>query len=223
MAKVGGLALLARRQAWPADRQRLHASVRGVPCRRAAMLSNTKHSQICRRRKALNMRRSTIACSAALLAALLATPATADSGSNETRNGSANAQVVRPLVLSHWAGFALRFGRFNVGNTSGTVSVSSSGSGSAAGGVAFVSGSSTSSDRMIVQGDPNRLVSITTGAGSVSNGSNAMTFTTSPALPAGYIPIAGTGFFTVGGTLNVAAGQMPGSYSGSYPVTVTYN
>lgn len=165
------------------------------------------------------MRRHAIACAAALLAV----PAIAESGNNETRSGSANAQVVRPLVLSHWSGYALRFGRFTVGSTSGTVSVSTSGSASAAGGVAFVAGSSTSSDRMIVQGDPNRLISITTGPGSVSNGSASMTFSTAPSLPAGYIPIFGTGYFLVGGTLTVSSGQGPGSYSGSYPVTVAYN
>jgi len=166
------------------------------------------------------MRCYMIACTAA---ALLAAPAAAQSGNNETRTGSTNAQVVRPLVLSHWSGFALRFGRFTVGNTAGTVSVTTSGSASAAGGVAFVSGSSTSSDRMIVQGDPNRLVAITTGPGSVSNGSASMTFSTVPSLPAGYIPFVGSGYFTVGGTLNVPSGQGAGSYSGSYPVTVSYN
>jgi len=166
------------------------------------------------------MRRYVIACAAAVS---LAAPALADSGNNETRTGTANARVVRPLVLSHWSGYALQFGRFTVGSTPGTVTVTTSGSASVTGGVAFVTGSTTSPDRMIAQGEPNRLISITTGPGSVSNGSTSMTFSTVPLLPAGYIPLAGAGYFTVGGTLSVPSGQGPGNYSGSYPVTVSYN
>lgn len=158
-----------------------------------------------------------------VLLAWLPGVASADSGNGEARTASANAQVVRPLVLSHWSGQVLRFGRFTVGASGGTVTISPAGSGSVAGGVAFVAGSVTSADRMIVQGDPNRLISITSGNGSVTNGSAAMGFTTVPSVPAGYIPLLGSGYFTVGGTLSVSGGQAPGSYSGSYPVVVAYN
>jgi hypothetical protein len=166
------------------------------------------------------MRNCLIAIAAAVL---VAGGARADSGNTEVRTGSANAQIIRPLVLSHWDGYTLRFGRFTVGNTSGSVTVSTSGTGSVNGGVSFVVGSITAADRMIVQGDGNRLVSITTGPGAVTNGSQSMSFSTTPSLPAGNIPVLGAGYFTVGGTLTVNSGQAPGTYSGTYPVTVAYN
>lgn len=152
-----------------------------------------------------------------------ALPAAADSGNSEVRTGSASAQIVRPLVLVHRPGQVLNFGRFAVGTSTGTVIVSPSGAGSVTGGVSVVAGSNTASDRMTVSGDPNRLVSITTGSGSVSNGSATMSFTTTPSVGAGYIPFTGSGFFTIGGTLTVLPGQAAGSYSGSYPVVVSYN
>ncbi|MCY1669504.1 DUF4402 domain-containing protein [Novosphingobium sp. SL115] len=163
-------------------------------------------------------------CLFAVIAAGLAMgTAQAQSGNNEVRTGTVNAQVIRPLVLSHWNGYTLRFGRFTVGSTAGTVTISSSGSASTGGGVTFVLGSSTAADRMIVTGDANRMITITTGTGTVSNGAASMTFSTTPSLPAGYIPVFGSGYFTVGGTLVVASGQAPGTYSGTYPVTVAYN
>ncbi len=160
---------------------------------------------------------------AAAVMSLFATPALAQSGNVETRTGTIRAQVVRPLVLSHWSGFALRFGRFTAGTTPGTVVITASGGATATGGTTFVSGSTTATDRLIARGEPNRLISITTGPGSVSNGSATMSFTTVPSLPAGFIPAAGAGFFTVGGTLSVPSGQAPGNYTGTYPVTVSYN
>lgn len=160
---------------------------------------------------------------AAIVATTVAAPACAQSGTIMSRTGSANAQVVRPIVLVKAAGFALRFGRFTTGTTPGTVVVNANGSASASGGATFVTGSSTSADRMIVRGDPNRQVFITTGPGSVSNGSAVMNFTTTPSLPTGFIPPPGAGFFTIGGTLTVPAGQAPGNYTGTYPVTVSYN
>lgn len=158
----------------------------------------------------------------AAILALIPAPASADSGNNEVRTGTATAQAVRPLILTHASGYVISFGKFAVGS-SGTVTVSALGAGTASGGVTFALGSSTSADRFIAQGDPNRLISITTSSGTVTAGSNSMSFTTTPSLPAGYIPLTGSGYFTVGGTLSVGAGQGAGSYSGSYAVTVAYN
>ncbi|MDF8334618.1 DUF4402 domain-containing protein [Novosphingobium cyanobacteriorum] len=156
------------------------------------------------------------------LVLLTAGQAQAGSGDRSTRSGSATARVVAPLVLVHNNGFVLRFGRFTAASA-GTVTVPNTGAATTSGGVTFVTGSTTATDRFTAFGDPNRLIGITTGAGAVSAGSNAMTFTTVPMLPAGYIPFTGSGYFTVGGTLNVNAGQTPGSYTGSYTVNVTYN
>ncbi|MBU6267173.1 MAG: DUF4402 domain-containing protein [Sphingomonadales bacterium] len=148
--------------------------------------------------------------------------AVAASGSSGAIPGSAAATAVVPLTLQHWFG-ALDFGRFAVGSA-GTVKVdAATGAGSVTGGAAFVTGSTTGMDYFLAYGDPNRLISITTGSGTVTSGARSMTFTTTPMLAAGYLPSVGSGYFTVGGTLSVAAGQGAGSYLGSYPVTVAYN
>ena len=148
--------------------------------------------------------------------------ARADSASQMTQAGTARAEVMTPLLLSHWTGFTLRFGRFSAGQA-GTVTVSPAGVTTFAGGVDVAPGSTTSTDRFIVQGEANRQITITTGSGTVTAGANSMAFTTTPSLPSGYIPVIGVGYFTVGGTLSVNGGQAPGTYSGSYAVTVAYN
>lgn len=160
----------------------------------------------------------------ALIAVVACTPMEcfAASGNVETINGTARAQAVTPLILVHTTGTSIRFGRFTVGSA-GTVVVPNTGAASVTGGVTFSVGSVTGLDRFVAFGDPNRLISITTSSGTVTSGGNSMSFTTVPMLPAGYIPAGGNGFFTVGGTLSVSAGQAPGSYTGSYVVTVTYS
>lgn len=154
--------------------------------------------------------------------ALLPGTAFAASGNSKTSTGTAAVQTVEPVVLTHWTSFSLRFGKFSVASA-GTVTVTPSGGASSAGGVSFVAGSVTGTDRFLVQGETNRQVSITTGSGTVSSGGASMAFTTTPSVATGLIPWPGQGFFTVGGTLSVSAGQPGGDYSGSYPVTVAYN
>jgi len=157
-----------------------------------------------------------------LVAFALPATAMAASGQSSRTSGSAAATAVVPLTLQHWFG-ALDFGKFAAGSA-GTVKVDPvSGAGSVTGGTAFVTGSTTGMDYFLATGDPSRRISIVTGSGTVTSGANAMTFTTTPMLSSGYLPSGGSGYFTVGGTLNVGAGQAAGSYSGSYTVTVAYN
>lgn len=158
----------------------------------------------------------------ALLVALAPATAQAAPGNSTTLSGTINATVVAPLVLTHWAGYTLNFGTFQPGS-GGTVTVSPAGVGSTGGGVTFVTGSTVGTDRLIASGDPNRLISISTAGGTVSTGLASMSFTTTPNLTAGFLPAAGAGYFTVGGTLTVSGTQLPGTYVGSYLVTVTYN
>lgn len=153
---------------------------------------------------------------------LLCKPALAGTGNSATRSGTSTAQAIAPLALVHAPGFSLNFGRFTVGS-SGTVSVPNSGGASTSGGVTFMGNGTTATDRFIAFGEPNRLIAITTGSGTVTAAANAMSFVTTPMLPAGYIPAGGSGYFTVGGTLTVNAGQAPGNYIGSYTVNVNYN
>lgn len=153
---------------------------------------------------------------------LLPVPVLAASGNSKAASGTAAAQAITPLTLVHWAGRQLRFGRIATSG-SGTVTVDAvSGAASTGGGAVFVNGSTTSMDYFIASGDPGRLLGIVTGSGTVSAGAATMSFTTTPMLPAGFLPVTGSGFFTVGGTLSVNAGQAPGNYTGSYSVTVAY-
>lgn len=159
---------------------------------------------------------------ASVIAIVSATPAFAASGNSSTTNGAATATIVAPIVLTHTSGAALGFGRFSTG-TGGTVVVTSAGVGSITGDVAFVPGSTNSADAFTVAGDNGRSFSISTAAGSVTDGTDTMTFTTSASLATDTLSATGTGGFTVGGTLTVAGTEGANAYTGSYAATVTYN
>ena len=141
-----------------------------------------------------------------------------------TATGSASAAIVFPMTLAHWAGHSLNFGSFVAGG--GTVVVNAaSGAGSVTGNVVFTSSSTTAFDGLLVTAATFQTILIVTGPGTVTSGANSMSFTTTPMPPVGQIATSGTSAtasFSVGGTLTVAAGQAAGTYTGSYPVTVTY-
>jgi len=159
---------------------------------------------------------------ASVIAMVSATPAFAASGNTSSANGSATATIVSPIVLTHDSGAALGFGRFTTG-TGGTVTVSVAGVGSVGGDVGFVPGSSNSADAFSVTGDAARSFSIATGAGTVSNGTTSINFTTTASASSSTLSGTGTGSFTVGGTLTLAGTEAAGAYTGSYSATVTYN
>lgn len=155
------------------------------------------------------------------LALMLPAAAVAAPGDSDTATGTATATVVAPIVVTHDGG-ALGFGSFLAG-TGGTVVVDSAGAGSVTGDVAFVSGSANTADSFTVEGDANRSFTITSTGGSVSNGTENMTFTTAVSANTDTLDASGLGAFTVGGTLTVADSQAPGDYSGTYDATVAYN
>jgi len=159
---------------------------------------------------------------ASVIALVSATPAFAASGNTSSANGSATATIVAPIVLTHTSGAALGFGRFTTG-TGGSVTVSAAGAGSVGGDVAFVPGSTNSADAFTVTGDASRSFSITTGAGTVSNGTDTINFTTSASASSSTLSGTGTGSFTVGGSMTLAGTESAGAYTGSYSATVTYN
>ncbi len=148
--------------------------------------------------------------------------APASIGTSASTSGTATATVLAPVVVTHQPGAALKFGRFTAG-TGGAVVVSPAGSASATGGVALVPGSLSAADGFSVEGDPNRGFAIVTAAGSVSFAGASLAFTTLPSAATGSLNAAGAAGFTIGGTLTVPAGVAPGSYTGSYSVTVNYN
>ena len=157
--------------------------------------------------------------------AAISAPAFAAPGDSDTENGAATAEVVAPITLTHVTGAVLDFGTFTTGDTGGTVVVTRGGNGSATGDVTLVQGSLEAADQFTVEGDPGRRFSITTGAGSVSNGAPTpvtMAFTTN-ARGNHTLDASGDASFSVGGTLTVAGGEPAGVYTGSYAVTVAYN
>jgi hypothetical protein len=158
----------------------------------------------------------------AVVALTISAPAYAASGNTSTAAGSAVANVVAPIVLTHTSGTSLNFGSFTTG-TGGTVVVSPNGTGSATGDVGFVPSSTEAADQFTVKGDNNRNFSITTASGTVANGATTIAFTTAPSAASGTTSATGTAAFSVGGTLTVIGTEGAGAYSGSYNATVAYD
>jgi hypothetical protein len=149
---------------------------------------------------------------AAAVAALTTTPALA-----ATDQGVATATVVSPITITHTSGAALDFGAFAA--AAGQVSVDTAGAGSTTGVVQL---GTVSADSFDVAGDASRTFSIDLTGGTVTNGLDTMSFTTTSALT-GTLSAGGTASFTVGGTLSVAGTETAGTYTGSYDATVEYN
>lgn len=123
---------------------------------------------------------------------------------------------------------ALTFGKFAAGS-GGTVTVSPGGARSATGGVILLSSGSGSAASFRVSGDPGLTYDIVLppdGRVQLANGTGQTmpvnSFTSNPA-GAGQLDLSGAQTVTVGATLTVGAGQVAGSYSGSFDVTVDYN
>ena len=143
-------------------------------------------------------------------------------GDTATAQGSATAEVVAPITLSHVPTAALDFGTFTTGTAGGTVTVDAAGAGTAGGEVTLIGTSVEAADQFEVTGDADRTFSITTTSGSVSNGTDTMSFTTSAAA-SGTLDASGADDFVVGGVLTVAGGESAGVYNGTYDVTVAYD
>lgn len=164
-----------------------------------------------------------IALIAATAAAFTSAPAFAQVLDDNQAEGSATAEVVAPITLTHVAGAELSFGTFTAG-TGGTVVVTRGGAGSSTGGVVLLAGSVESSDEFDVAGDADRRFSITTTPDVITHTDGTTTMAFTPDARANHtLDAAGDASFTVGGTLTVGADQLPGDYSGTYLVEVAYN
>ena len=148
--------------------------------------------------------------------------AMAASGASVSAAGVATATVAMPITLIHTDDDPLDFGKFTAGSGGTVVVDATSGAGHTTADVSFVPGSSTMADSFRVIGEGGRMFSVTTGPGTVTHGSQSMSFTTVPSVTTGVIALVGHTYLTVGGTLTVNANQTPGGYQGSYPVTVNY-
>jgi hypothetical protein len=158
----------------------------------------------------------------AAIALSVTAPAYAASGNSSTVAGSAVANVVAPIILTHTSGTSLNFGSFTTG-TGGSVVVTAAGVGSVTGDVGLVPSSTEAADQFTVKGDNNRSFTITTAAGTVISGATSIAFTTVPSVASTTLSATGTAAFSVGGTLTVVGTEAAGTYAGSYNATVAYN
>lgn len=169
-----------------------------------------------------------VAVGAALAAASLATSANAAA----TATATATAEVLNSLTLT--ADSALDFGQI-AANGGGTVAVNYDNTkvtSSLSSGNPLVSTGTVAPAAFTVTGSANANVAVTlptsastltwqgtwTGSGSAPT----MSLDTFNGLSAVALNASGTGNFNVGGTLHVGANQYPGTYSGTFNVSVEY-
>ncbi len=140
--------------------------------------------------------------------------------------GNITATVSTAISIANTADIG--FGRF-VSDTSpskitinptGTVRTISSGT------PTLITPPSPSVGAFTVSGDASATYSVTLpSSATLTSGSNSMTvdtFTSSPGTT-GTIGVGGTQVLNTGATLNINASQAPGSYVGTYTITVAYN
>lgn len=141
-------------------------------------------------------------------------------------SATASAVIIAPLSIAK--DVDLHFGTAWRGASLGTVVLTPAGGRSATGGVTL-SGLAPAATvaSFTISGEPTRAITITLPSADVTitDGTNNMivnTFLSTPA--AGAHTLAGaTTTLTVGATLNVAANQPSGAYTGSFSVSVNYN
>ncbi|HVO51434.1 MAG TPA: DUF4402 domain-containing protein [Thermoanaerobaculia bacterium] len=140
-------------------------------------------------------------------------------------NGTATAKVLTPIGIS--AGANLNFGTIASGAALGTVVITPAGARSVTGGVGAVTDGANAPTAGVftVTGAAGYGFAITLPvSATITSGANNMTVNTFASTPSGTGTLtAGTATVNVGATLNVAANQAAGAYTGTYPVTVNYN
>ena len=165
----------------------------------------------------------------ACIVACTATAALASSGNTAVSTGSASATVATPIKLT--AISALQFGTMAQPVTGGTVTVWPTGGYSTTGDlgadIAIAQSTVPAAASFSVTGIPGAIFAATgVSQVTISNGASKMTlgqFTINGSFSGGQIAANGTVTFYIGGTLTLAAGQAPGIYTGTFPITVTYN
>lgn len=171
-------------------------------------------------------KQSRITLVAALAAAGLAIPGISLAAS---ATASSSSTVVTPITITKSADLA--FGKFAAG-TGGTVTVSTSGARTVSGAVTGMS-STTTAAKFDVAGETGATYTITlSGTTVLTSGTDTMAFVaisdltganaTSGGVTNGTLT-AGAQSIYVGGTLTVASGQAPGTYTGNVIASVDYN
>ena len=132
-------------------------------------------------------------------------------------------KIVAPVSVSETT--ALSFGNIAATSVGGTLAVSTNGTTTAIN-INEMAGTPVSEGVFEVTGDGGASFSVTLpSSATLSSGGNSMTVNNfnhdggvSPAIAGG-----GSRDLSIGATLNVGANQEPGSYSGSFTITVNYN
>ena len=151
-----------------------------------------------------------------------------------TASASGNATIVAPITLTN--NVPLEFGKVAVqALTAGSVTLTPAAATTPtpALGVTLLTGTTRTAAKFTVGGVASYIYTITVPASAltISDGaSHNMTISdfsfasvNAPSLTGGTLTSGGADEFYVGGKLNVAAGQTPNSYTGSFNVTVNYN
>ncbi|MFN9279438.1 MAG: DUF4402 domain-containing protein [Betaproteobacteria bacterium] len=141
---------------------------------------------------------------------------------------SATATVASALSIT--AATALGFGSFVPDTSAATVVIApqSTSFRSRTGNISLLDSGAGAPSTVSVSGAPNMSFSVnlpTTPVSLFGPNSSAMTmtnFTSNLGAAKGTVGGGGTASFLVGATLNVGASQVPGSYTGSFSVTVSY-
>ncbi len=153
----------------------------------------------------------------------------AASANASATQGTAQAAVVVPLKIT--AGTSLRFGQFANATTGGTLTIDPTGAVSTTGGMVGANtftqtGTGRGNATFSVTGNPNAAFGVTVSTNvQLVNGVNRMAvtgFTGNVASSAAALDATGNFTLNVGATLNVAANQAIGTYSGTYVLTVVY-
>jgi hypothetical protein len=164
-----------------------------------------------------------LACASALgVSALFA------SAGSYAASASANATavVITPIAISKNSDIS--FGKF-AANTGGTVVMTTAGARSATSTVVLSTATAGNAASFAVTGEASTAYSITLpGATTITrvSGSETMTvdtWTANPLVGAGMLSSGGAETLLVGATLTVGSGQVAGSYTGSFNVSVDYN
>lgn len=144
----------------------------------------------------------------------------------DTINADAHATIVTPLSITNTGGTGLEFGSIAAGSTLGTVSVSASDAVSHTGGITVLT-TDQSAAIFGVTGTGTHAYTVTTPATCTLTGDGGGTMTVDDWVITGgswsRALVGGADAFKIGGTLNVAANQLQGSYTGSFAVAVAYN
>lgn len=160
-----------------------------------------------------------LAAVGAIAAASFATSAQAAT----TASATATAEVLSSLTVTSTAD--LQLGQI-AANTGGTVTVNADSTVASSG--SLISTGTRSPAAFSVVGSPNASVIVTLPTLPVNltrvSGTETMSLSGFNTNPGGafQLDVAGAGSFTVGGTLAVGSGQVPGTYTGTFSVSVEY-